>query len=161
MIKAVLSVLAICGLAAAVMIPSPVRAQSSQLTGPAVNDMVKNMGYTTKVLEAAEGKEKYEFLITRDGFDVPIAFEVSASKNYLWLTVFLGKTTDLKDYASIAPKLLKSNHDIQPSFFYVTSKENLMLGIALENRGIDAAVLRRCIDKIAKDTTSTSKLWNP
>lgn len=118
--------------------------------------MVENMGYETKMLNSEVGKEKFEFKITKGGFDVPIGAEVSASGNYIWFTVFLGEAgNDTLKHSN----LLKENAKIQPNFFYITSKGSLMLGVATDNRGITPTVVKRITDKLSDDVGGTSKVW--
>lgn len=122
--------------------------------------VLNDLGYETKDLNTEPGKEKYEFTLKRDGLDIPIGAEISPSRNYLWLTVFLGDSL-FKNGAN-SPKsgdMLRKNAEIQPSFFYVTSKGNLMLGLALENRGLSNPWIRKCIEKLAGDVSSTKGLW--
>ncbi len=127
------------------------------LDGPALKAMITNLGYEPKELNAEVGKEKYEFTLNSHDLDIPVAAEISASKNYLWLTVFLG-TPPPTDSAKNA-ELLKKNFEVQPSMFYVTTKGNLMMGIAVDNRSITPAVLLRNVKKITEDVGSTKDLW--
>lgn len=130
--------------------------QASVLEAADLKTMIEGMGYEVKVLNEEKGNEKYEFVITKNSFDVPIAAEVSKSKNYVWFTAFLGKATDKHEKNT---SLLKENFKIQPDFFYITEKGNLMLGIAVDNRGINSAVIRRVTDKMSEDVTKTAPLW--
>ena len=68
---------------------------------------------------------------------------------------------DLKDPKDRAEKAIRQNQKIQPTFFYVTDKDNLMLGIAMENRALDAAVMKRHIEKMTSDVGSSSAVWSP
>jgi hypothetical protein len=118
---------------------------------------IEDIGYEAKVLNAEVGKEKYEFKLTKDDLDVPVAAEISPSKNYVWLTVYLGPAP--KADSPTCLEMLKSNFDVQPSFFYVTTKGNLMMGLAVENRALTNPVLRARIDKIVADVAKTKGLW--
>lgn len=109
-----------------------------------------------KMLNTEAGKEKFEFTVTKSGFDIPIGAEISPSGNYIWFTVFLGESgSDTLKHSN----LLKENAKIQPNFFYITSKGSLMLGVATDNRGITPAVVKRITDKLAEDVGGTSKIW--
>jgi hypothetical protein len=151
----IMKVLPILALGAAALTPV-VFLQATVLEPADLQKIVEGMGYTTKMLNEEKGKEKFEFTIKAEGFDVPIAAEVSPSKNYVWFTVLLGKATE--DGAKNTA-LIKENFKIQPDFFYATEKGNLMMGIAVDNRGVNAAVVKRVTDKLAEDVSKTSKVW--
>ncbi|MBS1724254.1 MAG: hypothetical protein JSS66_15025 [Armatimonadetes bacterium] len=110
------------------------------------------MGYEPKELS----DKKWEVKVTKNNYDVPIAAEISASGNYIWLTVYLGdKPADEK-----AGRLLKRNFKIQPSQFYVTEKGNLMMAIPSENRGMTNAVLKKAVEKVSDDVVSSVEDWS-
>jgi hypothetical protein len=122
-----------------------------------LKNMLTGMGYTVKELNTTAGKEKYEVMIKATGFNVPVAYEISSSGNFVWLTASLGKP---KDETSIAnATLLKQNGKIQLCQFYITEKGKLMIGLAVENRGLTPVIMRRHTDKIASDVSSTSTYW--
>lgn len=131
--------------------------QAGPITGPDLKTLIEGMGYTTKALNEEKGKEKYEFTIKTEKFNVPIAAEVTASTNYIWFTAFLGAD---KDDAATHAALLKQNFKVQPTVFYVTDKGNLMAGVPVDNRGVTAAVIKRVTDKLADDISKTSDIWS-
>ncbi|KAA0238352.1 MAG: hypothetical protein EDM74_06955 [Armatimonadetes bacterium] len=96
-------------------------------------------------------------VVSREGLDIPLAAEVSASKNYVWLTAYFGQIPT--DFGDRPLKMLRANFEVQPSQFYITKSDKLMMGIALDNRNIHPAILRRNVDKVAKDVASTQALW--
>lgn len=122
-----------------------------------LKEMLIQMGYTVKDIGTGVGKEKYQVDMNTGGFNVPLGYEISPSKNYIWLTVNLGKSKD--STSTVNAELLKENGKIQPCQFYITSKGLLMMGLAVENRGLTAAILRRHTDKITGDVSGTSALW--
>ena len=132
---------------------------SDKLDAASMKSMVEGLGYELKELNGEAGKEKYEFTITKSGLDIPIACEISASRNYVWLTVFLGEAPKGSAGASKFENFLKDNFQIQPSFFYITSKGNLMCGIALENRAMSPAIMKRNIEKLSDDVAKTKDHW--
>lgn len=134
--------------------------QSERISAAQVKSMIEGLGYELKTLNSEVDKEKYEFTITRGGYDIPVAAEISPSKNYLWLTVFLGPAPKAADTAaSKFEAFLKANFDVQPCQFYITTKGNLMMAIALDNRNITAPFLKTKIDKIVDDTVKKADLW--
>lgn len=129
--------------------------QDTSITRPQLKELLVQLGYEVKDLETAPGKEKYEFKLTRDGLDIPVAAEISPSGSYIWLTVYLGKDTD----ATKALKLIKKNADIQPCFFYVTKSDKLMCGLPIDNRGVNNALMRQRTESIAGHVGATKGDW--
>ncbi len=156
--KTFLPFLSLIALAAALFAAGSAQSDD-KLDAKQLRTMIEGLGYEIKVLNAEAGKEKYEFVVKRGGLDIPIAAEVSASKNYVWLTVFLGEAPKDDAPSTKFSQYLKKNFQTQPCHFYVTSRGSLMLGIPMDNRAITAPWLRKCVDKIAEDTDSTRDLW--
>ena len=140
------------------LLPALANAQSCDpLDARQLKDMLTQMGYTVKELNTESGKEKYEVMIKTSSFNVPVAYEISASKNFIWLTAHLGSPKD--EYSTTNAALLKQNGKIQPCQFYITEKGKLMMGLAVENRGITPAIMRRHTDKFTGDVNNTSSYW--
>lgn len=129
--------------------------QSEQLDYPKLKTMITNLGYTVKDIGTEVGKEKAQIDITTEAFNIPMGAEVSPSKNYVWMTVNLGSNPS----AEQAKALLRQNATIQPSFFYLTKDDRIMLAHPIDNRSITPDVMKRIIDKLAKDVGSTAKDW--
>jgi len=128
----------------------------SQINQTKLRELLVQLGHTVKDLVTTPGKEKYEIKINKGGFDVPMGLEISASTNYIWLTVFLGKApSDSSKYF----QLIKQNAKIQPALFYVTDSGNLMMGLPVDNRGINNALLKRYTDFIAGKVADTKDYW--
>jgi len=128
------------------------------LTAEELKKLVDGLGYESKVLSAEAGSEKWQFKVTQGGLDIPVAYEVTSSRNYVWFTVHLGTITD-ETLKVKAPALLRKNLDVQPSQFYVTEKNNLMLAIPLENRALNPGWVRRSIEKLVADVVGTASVW--
>jgi hypothetical protein len=122
-----------------------------------LKEMLVQLGFTVKDLVTTPGKEKYEIKTTKDGLDVPIAYEISGSTNYIWLTVLLGKPP--AEGSVLNASLLKQNAKIQPCQFYVTEAGNLMMGLAVDNRGVNNALLRRYTEFVTGKVTETKSFW--
>ena len=121
-----------------------------------LKELLVQLGYTPKEIVSTPGKEKYEIKITRNGLDVPMGLEVSPSTNYIWLTVFLGKApSDSSKYF----QFIKQNSKIQPALFYVTDSGNLMMGLPVDNRGINNALLKRYTEFIAGKVADSKNIW--
>lgn len=122
-----------------------------------LKEILTQLGYTVKDLSTTPGKEKFEVKITQGGLDVPIAYEISASTNYVWLTVSLGPATS--ETSVLNASMLKQNAKIQPCLFYITDAGNLMMGLAVDNRGLNNALLRRYTDFITTRVVDTKAYW--
>lgn len=129
-----------------------------RLDAALMKEMVEGLGYEMKTLSAEAGKEKYEITVTRGGLDVFVAVELSVSKGYLWLTVPLGEIAEDALKAK-APLFLRENARIQPSQFSLTDAGRLMAALAMDNRFISAAALRKAADKLVDDVVGTKALW--
>lgn len=149
-----------CLIITAFIFMAPIRS-AAQNCGPIntsqLKEMLTQLGYTVKDLNSTQGKEKYEASVKTPNFDVPIAFEISSSTNFVWLTAFLGSAKEETSITNNA--LLKQNAKIQPCQFYISESGKLMMGMAVENRGLTNAILRRHIDKLANDVSSTASYW--
>lgn len=155
----------LCAFLVGALLTGPIRhsqagGQNLALDAAALKEMVKGLGYEVKDLNTEAGKEKIEFTVSKSDFTLPIGAEVSPSKNYVWLTLFLGEVKDTSKVTSAqALALLKGNYKTQPVLFYVTERNNLMVGLATDNRAITPAILRARIDKIADDCVKTAADW--
>lgn len=160
--KILVSVIAICGLAAVACYPSIAGAQADdqKLDAAKLKTMISNLGYEPKDLNTEAGKEKYEVPVTKGGFNIPIGAEISPSKNYIWLTISTGLKEEDEAFKTKAGNLLKNNGRIQPSFFYVTSKGFVMLAYPMENHHVTPAWLKKCIEKVSDDLVSTKDDWS-
>ncbi len=134
---------------------APAKQDGDKLTAATLKNMLSGMGYELKTLNAEEGKEKYEIPLKSANLNIPVAAELSPSGNYIWFTVNLGMNSSTKKHE----ELLKENFNIQPTFFYITAKGNLMAAEAVDNRAVSASVFKRVLDKIVLDVDKTSKVW--
>lgn len=131
--------------------------QSDQLDARKLRSMLVQLGHEVKDLDTDAGEEKYEVKVVTEGYDVYIAYEISPSKNYVWLTVLLGDAPAESSPKALA--MLKENAKIQPVFFYVTSAGKLMLGLPVDNRGITNSILKQRTDSMAATVNKTSAIW--
>ena len=121
-----------------------------------LKELLGQLGHTIKDIVTTPGKEKYEIKLNKGGLDIPMGLEISPSTNYIWLTVFLGKApSDSSKYFQFT----KQNSKIQPALFYVTDSGNLMMGLPVDNRGINNALLKRYTEFIAGKVADTKDIW--
>ncbi len=129
--------------------------QSDKLNSEGLKKMAEGLGFELKTINAEVGKEKYEIPVKSATLNIPVGAEVSASTNYIWLTVNLGANSGTKKHE----EMLKSNGSIQPCFFYLSSKGALMMAEPIDNRGVTPAILKRCLDKLVADVDKTATIW--
>jgi hypothetical protein len=135
---------------------TPTTSDCGPINQTKLKELLVQLGYTPKDIISTPGKEKYEIKLNRGGLDVPMGLEISASTNYIWLTVFLGKApADSSKYF----QFLKQNSKIQPALFYVTDSGNMMMGLPVDNRGINNALLKRYTEFIAGKVADTKDTW--
>lgn len=142
------------GVASVVFFTMP---QSQELDLAGVKNLVEGLGYETKALNTSSDSGKYEFTVTRPTLNIPMGVELSGSKHYVWLTVFLGPAPEATSPKNAA--LLLQNSKVQPTFFYTSSSKQLFAAYALENRGLTPALAKRAIEKLADDMESTHDDW--
>lgn len=120
--------------------------------------MVAAMGHSPKPMTKTDGTPatKFEITITTSGFNVPMGLEVSPSGRYIWCTASLGASKLTGDDAIAALKKIGS---IQPTTFWLTSADILMIGIAVDNRDVTPEHLKFIFDKLAGDVGSTASIW--
>jgi len=143
-------------LVAAAMAFAPMTAAADPLTYAGVKTMIEGMGHTATEISTKPGEEKFEIVVVTEGFNVPLGFEVSKSGRYIWCTAFLGKST-LDGDRAIA--LLKRIGAVQPTSFWLTDKDELKMGIAIDNRDVTPAHLKFVTEKLANDVSKTADIW--
>ncbi|MCB0825244.1 MAG: hypothetical protein KDC26_03575 [Armatimonadetes bacterium] len=134
----------------------PAVKEEEPLNAAGLRAMITGLAYEVKDLNTEAGKEKYEFTVKTTNFNIPIGAEISPSKNYIWLTANLGKSSEKTKWQ----ELVRANSVTQPTMFYVTKSDVLMVAIPVENHGVTPVWLKKCIDKIATDVDSQSSVWN-
>ena len=126
------------------------------ITSTKLKEFLTQMGFAVKNINEAGKADKFEIKNATNGLDIPTSYEISASTNYIWITVFLGKA---QSDSSINNNLLRQNAVIQPCFFYFSAKGNLMMGLPVENRAVTTAVLKRCNDFLSNRVGDTKSYW--
>lgn len=134
--------------------PAATPAPAAVLDLDGVMKLVQGLGYEAKLLEGTT--TKFGITITTGSFNVPLGFEISPSKRYIWITANLGES---KLTGDLALALLKRGSEVQPTQFWITSRNLLQVGQAMENHDVTPANTKLIIDKIASDIGKTSDIW--
>lgn len=154
----ILALLAFC-LVGALLLVGWQESNNGIYDSPMLLKAIEDIGYEAKNISINADKPLYEFTIVRDGLNVPIAAEVTSSKTYIWLTVFLGNVKEDEANATKLRKLLQANANYQPAQFFITKVGALKLGLPVANRALTNAILRKEIDKLVNAVVETKAVW--
>ncbi|MBI1757019.1 MAG: hypothetical protein HY248_03605 [Fimbriimonas ginsengisoli] len=127
---------------------------------PVTDDSLKatldGMGYEPKKLSKG-----FLISIKRDSWTYYIQLVLSSDSSKLGFNSNLGAVESPEAVtAEQWKKLLVSNEDIDPSFFYFDeSHKKLYLHRSLDNRSLSASFLRQQIDNFCANIKSTGDLW--
>jgi hypothetical protein len=147
---------AILGLAMTIVAPATARqVEPEQLDTAKLKVILDNMGLEVKVSNTEKGKEHYEVVAKTEKYNIPVDYSLSNSGRYLWLTCSLGENSPTKKHE----ELLKATAKTQPVHFYITAKNKLMAAVAVENRAVTAAHLRRSADLLVSAVSSNDTVW--
>lgn len=135
----------------------PSAALAAPLTPAQVQTVLTNMGYTPKVLSKAGESPKFEITTTAGTFNVPISFEVTPSGRYIWATANLGSAATMSGDKALA--LLRKNVALQPVMFWISNSNQLVCGMAIDNREVTPAHMKFVIDKIGADIAGSADVW--
>ena len=138
------------------MIVAAMPAIADPLDHAGLKTMLTGMGYTPKETGVAPA-QLLEINVTTASFNVPVGLEVSGSGRFVWARATLG---DVGLTGEQALQALQSNASTQPVMFWLTSKNQLVIGMAIDNRDVTPEQLRFAIDKIAVDVNNTAPIWN-
>ncbi len=127
------------------------------ITSTELKQLLIGLGYEVKNINAEGTADKFEVKTTGGDLNIPISYEITPSTNYIWLTVFLGPAP--ADNSSANYALLKETYNVQPCQFYVSTRGNLMIGLALENRAVTPAVIKRSTESIINKVVSSKSVW--
>jgi len=119
--------------------------------------MLGELGYEVKDLSVIVDKEKFEIKVLLPTLNVPMGVELSGNKNNIWFTATLGKAFEETSPKNLA--LLKRNAIIQPAQFYVSERGNLMMAVAIENKGVTNASLKKASDMLATKVFENKIYW--
>lgn len=149
-----MKILARAAIAAGILAFMPLTAAADPLTYDTLKTLVTGLGYTPK--DIGEESPKMEISVTTDAFNVPVGLEITKSARYIWVTANLG-TSKLDGERAL--QLLKRGSTVQPTQFWITSSNNLMVGVAVNNVEVTADTLKFVIDKLGGDVGKTADLW--
>ncbi|MDO9336368.1 MAG: hypothetical protein Q7T61_08200 [Caulobacter sp.] len=116
--------------------------------------IVDNLGYTTKDGSGTDSPN-FEFTVNDGGLDIYILVEQSKSTNYIWMKLAFDKLKPGQD-----PKaFLTQTGAIQPAHFYLYEDGTLGMAVAVENRDVTPAVIKRGIDILVDGAVNTQDYW--
>lgn len=116
--------------------------------------IVEGLGYETKDGTGTESPN-FEFTINEGGLDIHILAEESDSTNYIWLKLAFDKLKPGQN----AAVFLSQTGNVQPAHFYLYDDGTLGMAVAVENRSVTPAVVKRGIDILVDGAVSTQDYW--
>lgn len=133
--------------------PAPAASIGGAIDGARLRQMTDAMGYSSRVLNSPGDPLNFEITKKVGTTDVPIAFIVSGNGKFVWLSVLVGPVPAAKASAALAKVA-----SIQPTMIWQTDR-GMYFGAAIDNRGIDAEVLKSTIDRLADDVAKATDIW--
>lgn len=146
------AVTALAPVAAVAAEPTP--KDKGGVTVSQLRKIVEGLGYETRDGSSKESPN-FEFTINEGGLDIHILAEESESTNYIWLKLAFDKLKPGQD----AKTFLSRTNDIQPAHFYLYDDGVLGMAVAVENRAVTPAVVRRGIDILVDGAIATQDYW--
>jgi hypothetical protein len=142
--------------------PAEAKPAAGVLTPATLEKTLTDMGLEPKKVN----DRAWDVKLSRDGWDFSIRISLTASGQTLWLTATLVQVGDInKVPAQALAKLLKGNFDYGPCMYYFfadpkkTGAGSVVMGRAIDNRGLTAALIRAELDRICTNVKSSHPLW--
>lgn len=138
--------------------PTPAVADPGRLTDPQLFSLLQGLGVEpTKLSEVS-----FRVTVKQDAWTVPVQFALSRSEDRIWITAFLGEVKEAELVPAAALRALLSAYEkIAPAHFFLKEGgRKLHVGMAIDNRGVTAAVLRRDLDHLCAAIRATAEIWD-
>ena len=132
----------------------PTPANKGGVTVSQLRKIVEGLGYETRD-GTGKGSPSFEFTVNEDDLDIHILAEESESTNYIWLKLAFDTLKPGQD----GKTFLSQTAAIQPAHFYLYDDGTLGMALAVENREITPALVRRGIDILVDGAISTKAYW--
>lgn len=136
---------------------------AAPLTVQILGDLLNQLGHPPEVVTLNSGQQVLRISLKRDGLTMPLDVERSADGTKIWLSSwFKALDAKLQIPPKIMLKMLDANSLYGPVHFqYNGPTRQLVLALALDNRGLTGLELQRQIEVFAKVYAKTEPLWNP
>jgi hypothetical protein len=132
------------------------------LTKDNLGQVLANLGLRPEKVN----EKRYRMAIERGGIKFTITASVSDDGTELWLNTYVAEVSDIAKLPSgVMDKLLTASNDYGPAHFTFTAGEkpgvrSVYLHRALDNRGLNPAMIREALDNLASDVVSTRPIWS-
>ena len=136
-------------------------AEPFSLTKDNLGEVLTNLGLRPEKVN----EKRYRMQTDRGGIKFTISASISNDGTEVWLNTYVAEIADIaKLPVDVADKLLIASNDYGPSHFSLVAGEkpgvrSLYLHRALDNRGLNPAMIREGIDNLASDVVSTKAVW--
>lgn len=131
------------------------------LTQYNLGQVLTNMGLRPEKVN----EKRYRMQIERSNIKFTISASISNDATEVWLNTYVAEIADISKLpVSVVDKLMITSNDLGPSHFTFVAGEkpgvrSVYLHRALDNRGLNPAMIREAIDTLAADVVSTKPLW--
>jgi hypothetical protein len=136
---------------------------NGKLTDAALEKMLVDLGYTPKKTVSADGKRTwYNLVVKQDTFTYVVDVSLDSEGKKVWFSCPL-RTLNNPEKVKVERlwKLLEENDNILPMCFsFEKNTKRLYLNHAIDNRGVNARVLREELDLVLGVIRRTYAIWN-
>jgi hypothetical protein len=136
-------------------------AEPFALTKDNLGEVLTNMGLRPEKVN----EKRYRMQTDRVGIKFTISASISNDGTEVWLNTYVVEIADIaKVPVDVVDKLMIASNDYGPSHFTFVAGEkpgarSVYLHRAVDNRGLNPAMIREAIDNLASDVVSTKPLW--
>jgi hypothetical protein len=131
------------------------------LTKDNLGEVLTNMGLRPEKVN----EKRYRMPIDRGGIKFTITASISNDGTEVWLDTYVAEIADIARLPiGVVDKLLIASNDYGPAHFSFGAGEkpgvrSVYLHRALDNRGLNPAMIREAIDTLASDVVGAKPLW--
>jgi len=110
-------------------------------------------------------EKRYRMQIDRGGLKFTISASISNDGTEVWLNTYVAEVADISKLpVSVVDKMMIASNDLGPSHFTFVAGEkpgvrSVYVHRALDNHGLNPAMIREGIDALSADVVSAKPLW--
>ncbi len=132
------------------------------LTADNIKEKLENLGYEPKHNGNTPSDIYYRVTFFQDNYQYAIDIGLSKNGQNVWFLAPLRMLPGSKDVRTdILEKMLVLNDNIGPAHMSMRSNRMLYLNLAVDNRDMTSARLRKTIDSFCNEIRGSETLWNP
>ena len=126
-----------------------------------MGQVLTNMGLRPEKVN----EKRYRMQIDRGGLKFTISASISNDGTEVWLNTYVAEVADISKLpVSVVDKMMIASNDLGPSHFTFVAGEkpgvrSVYVHRALDNHGLNPAMIREGIDALSADVVSAKPLW--